>query len=49
MIKPFIVKYLNINRNRKGARQKTISQLVKESQFFLFLKTFILEKNSLII
>jgi hypothetical protein len=46
-ISNLIEKYLNINKNRNGARQHTINQLMNESQFFLFLNTFKREKNSL--
>jgi len=35
-----------MNKNRKGARHKIKNQLVNESQFFLSLNTFNLEKNS---
>jgi len=29
-----------MNKNKNGAKHKTDSQLMKESQFFLFLNTF---------
>src|ERR1700761_4998234 len=41
------VKYLKMNKNRNGASTTIIIQLINESQFFLFLNTFNLEKNSL--
>ena len=39
--------YLNMNKKKKGDKHTISIQLVKESQFFLFLNTFNLEKNSL--
>jgi hypothetical protein len=46
IIKPVILKYLKMNKNRKGAKVSTKNQLKNDSQFFLSLKTFSLEKNS---
>jgi len=40
-------KYLNMNKNKNGAKHTIIIQLMNESQFFLFLNTFKREKNSL--
>jgi len=40
-------KYLNMNKNRNGARQQIIIQLMNDIQFFLLLNTFKREKNSL--
>jgi hypothetical protein len=42
-----IEKYLNIKTKRNGAKANTKNQLINDSQFFLSLKTFNLEKNSL--
>lgn len=46
-IRSLILRYLKRNNIKKGARHNTITQLINESQFFLFLNTFSLEKNSL--
>jgi hypothetical protein len=35
-----------MNKNKNGVKHSTSAQLVNESQFFLFLKTLSLEKNS---
>jgi len=40
------VKYLKMNKNKNGVNATIIIQLIKESQFFLFLNIFSLEKNS---
>jgi hypothetical protein len=40
-------KYLNMNRKRNGVKASTKNQLINDSQFFLSLKTFSREKNSL--
>ena len=48
-INNFILKYLKRNINKNGANKSTMVQLMKDSQFFLSLKTFNLEKNSLMI
>jgi len=41
------LKYLKINRKKKGIKQKTLSQLKKGSQFFRVLNTLSRAKNSL--
>lgn len=41
-----MLKYLNRNKAKKGVNDNTRNQLRNESQFFLSLNTFSLEKNS---